>query len=200
MCEDNTYRHDCFDEYKYSTIKKIGYYKNNNLWDGLEYQNNILIIEYINGKLIYKSFCNKSDNGWSNCPSGNRYKPIENGYFDQNNNRQGKFLYEYKSGNVYIGEYKDSKKHGQGTFTWENGTRYIGEFKNGNIHGQGTKTYTNGIIEKGIWENNKSMYTKKPTSTLNAKIEEYKSFCSEIGFTPGTEKFGECVVEAIKKG
>jgi len=44
------------------------------------------------------------------------------------------------------------------------------------------------------------MYKNKPTSTSNSKIEEYKSFCSEIGFTPGTEKFGECVVEAMKKG
>ena len=35
---------------------------------------------------------------------------------------------------------------------------------------------------------------------LNSKIESYKSFCSEIGFTPGTEKFGKCVVEAMKKG
>ena len=38
------------------------------------------------------------------------------------------------------------------------------------------------------------------TSTSNSKIEGYKNFCSEIGFTAGTEKFGECVVEAMKKG
>ena len=42
--------------------------------------------------------------------------------------------------------------------------------------------------------------TNKPTSTSNPKIEEYKSFCSEIGFTAGTQKFGECVLEAMKKG
>jgi len=44
------------------------------------------------------------------------------------------------------------------------------------------------------------MYANKPTSTLNSKIEGYKNFCLDIGFTPGTEKFGECVVEAMKKG
>ena len=44
------------------------------------------------------------------------------------------------------------------------------------------------------------MYKNKPTSNSNSKIEGYKNFCSEIGFTPGTEKFGECVVEAMKKG
>ena len=44
------------------------------------------------------------------------------------------------------------------------------------------------------------MYAKKPNSISNSKFEEYKSFCSEIGLTPGTEKYGDCVVEAMKKG
>ena len=55
--------------------------------------------------------------------------------------------------------------------------------------------------QKGIWKNDKFLYpTKKPNPTSNSKIERYKIFCSEIGFTPGTEKFGDCVVEAMKKG
>ena len=83
---------------------------------------------------------------------------------------------------------------------WEKrGNKYVGEWQNGNMHGQGTKTYANGKIEKGIFKNNKLTYAKKTKSTSNPKIEEYKSMCSEIGFTPGTEKFGECVVEAMKK-
>jgi hypothetical protein len=68
------------------------------------------------------------------------------------------------------------------------------------MHGQGSQTYANGIIEEGIWENDKFMYANKPTSSSNPKIKGYKSFCSEIGFTPGTEKYRECVVEAMKKG
>ena len=57
------------------------------------------------------------------------------------------------------------------------------------------------ILKEGIWKDNKFLYAqKKSTPTSNSKIEEYKNFCSEIGFTPGTEKFGECVVEAMKKG
>ena len=222
-CEDVTYRHECFDENLYSVTRKIGYYRNNILWEGLEYQNNILIIEHKNGKIIYKSFCKETDNGWTTCPSGNKYKPIDTGYFDKKNRRQGKFIYEYKSGNVYVGEYKEGRKHGQGTFTWESGERYLGEWENGYMsgqgvftwadgrkyvgewqndymHGQGKYTYANGKVKEGIWKDNKFMYVKKPTSTSNSKIEEYKSFCSEIGFTLGTEKFGECVVEAMKKG
>ena len=66
----------------------------------------------------------------------------------------------------------------------------------------GKYTYANGKVQEGIWKDGKFLYAKKltPTSTFNSKIEEYKIFCSEIGFTPGTEKFGECVIEAMKKG
>jgi len=43
------------------------------------------------------------------------------------------------------------------------------------------------------------MYANKPKSTSNPKIDGYKSFCSEIGFIPGTEKYGDCILEAMKK-
>ena len=73
------------------------------------------------------------------------------------------------------------------------------KFKDHKKHGQGSYTYSNGEVKEGIWKDDKFQYEKKkPTS--NPKIEGYKNFCSEIGFTPGTEKFGECVVEAMKKG
>ena len=101
---------------------------------------------------------------------------------------------------VYVGEVKNDIKHGFGTYDYKNGDKYVGTFKSDKKHGQGTYTYNNGKVKEGIWKDGKFMYAKKLTSSSNPKIEEYKSFCSEIGFTPGTEKFGECVVEAMKKG
>ena len=69
------------------------------------------------------------------------------------------------------------------------------------MHGYGKYTYANGKVQEGIWKDGKFKYEKKKSNpTSNSKIEEYKTFCSEIGFIPGTEKFGECVVEAMKKG
>ena len=56
-------------------------------------------------------------------------------------------------------------------------------------------------MKEGIWKDDKFLYNQnKPSPNPNSKIEGYKNFCSEIGFTPGTEKFGECVVEEMKKG
>ena len=222
-CEDVNYRHECFDTFIYSKSKKVGYFRNNSLWDGLYYIDNILLFEYIKGKEIAKSFCKNSNDGWWTCPSGNRYKPIETGYMDKKYKRQGKFRYEYTNGDLFVGEYKDGLRHGHGTYSYSKGDKYVGEYKNNNQHGQGSYTYVkgdkylgefkynvrngqgkytyaDGTITEGIFKDGKFMYAKKSTLTSNPKIEGYKSFCSEIGFTPGTEKFGECVVEAMKKG
>jgi len=34
-------------------------------------------------------------------------------------------------GGQYVGEFKNSKKHGQGTATYADGDKYVGEFKYG---------------------------------------------------------------------
>ena len=221
-CEDNLYLHNCFSDFKFTLSRKVGYFRNNDLWDGLFYTNGVLIAKFINGKRFGKSKCKKSNDGWTYCPSGNRYNSFGNGFSNDNGN-QGNYTIEFKSGNKYVGEVKDglfhgqgtytysnggkyvgehkeNKKHGKGTYTYTNGDKYVGKYKDNAKHGQGTYTFANGTIKEGIWKDGKFMYAKKSTSTSNPKIEGYKSFCSDIGFTPGTEKFGECVVEAMKKG
>ena len=119
----------------------------------------------------------------------------------KNNKRNGKGIYTYLSGGKYEGTYLNNKKNGQGVYTHPNGKIEDGEWKNGKLNGYAKVIYTNGDVNEGIWKDDKFLYPqKKPTPTSNSKIEKYKSFCSEIGFTPGTEKYGECVVEAMKKG
>ena len=45
-CENSNYRHECFDEYFYSNVKEIGYFRNNDLWDGQYFTNDILIYDF----------------------------------------------------------------------------------------------------------------------------------------------------------
>ena len=193
-CEDISYRHDCFHDSKFSLTRVVGYFKNNDLWEGLVYKNDILIWEYINGKRISKSYCQDSNDGWTICPSGTRYKELRTGYTDKRG-MQGKFRVEHIGGDIYLGQYKDGKMHGKGIHTWKSGSKYDGEWQNDNKHGQGKYTYANGKVKEGIWKNDKFLYSqKKPTPSSSSKIEEYKSFCSEIGLTKGTDKFNECLL------
>ena len=67
------------------------------------------------------------------------------------NNGQG--TYRWESGDEYVGEWKDGKRHGQGTYAYADGDKYVGEYKDGKGHGQGTYTFADGTIKKGIWEN-----------------------------------------------
>ena len=136
--------------------------------------------------------------------------------------RDGKYhgqgTYNWSSGNKYVGELQNGKMQGQGTFTYANGNKYVGDFKDGNKHGQGTFTFADGSKWVGAWENNKLngyaityyadgsinqegifkdnefLYTQK-----ESKIDKHKDFCEEIGYTPKTEKFADCVLELMRK-
>ena len=60
--------------------------------------------------------------------------------------------FSFNNGNLYIGEFKEGKRHGLGVFTYKNGNKYVGDFLDGNMHGQGTFTYPNGDKRVGVWE------------------------------------------------
>ena len=82
---------------------------------------------------------------WNNClgveelQNGKYVGEYQNGSF-----KQGTFVYtkgHMWEGNMYTGQFKDNKFHGQGRFKWASGDIYVGEFKDGKKHGQGTYTY-----------------------------------------------------------
>jgi len=128
----------------------------------------------------------------------------EGNYKQNKKNGYGTYYYladNSSKGDIYKGQFKDNLLHGKGTYSWASGAKYIGEYKGDKRNGYGKYTFKDGTFKEGIWKDGKFQYSqKKSTPTSNPKIEEYKSLCSEIGFTPGTEKYGECVVEAMKKG
>ena len=60
-CENENYRHECFDEIVYANVKEIGYFRNNSLWDGQYFQDDILSFEYVDGEQILKSLLLRLD-------------------------------------------------------------------------------------------------------------------------------------------
>ena len=132
-CKNDTYRDDCYDIHREKHFSKEGYWKKNRLWEGIN-RNEILdkvthkIIDGIDFDLDPDCFMNLK--GWYSCTSGDKYKPIRNGRFDQLDNKQGQFIYKWKSGDIYEGNYKDDLNHGYGKLTWRDYLYWDTELEN----------------------------------------------------------------------
>jgi len=112
--------------------------------------------------------------------------------------------YTFTSGNKYVGEWKDDKKHGQGTFTFANGEKYVGEYKDNNRHGQGTYTFTDGAKYVGEFNDGKKHGQGTYTYANGKRLVGYfmndqyiPDICEGMGLVKGTESFGNCVLKLI---
>ena len=132
--------------------------------------------------------------------SGNKYigewkEDLENG--------QGTYYYladdKYK-GDIFIGEYRDGKKHGQGTYTFPDGSKGEGEWKDGKPNGYFIEYNADGSIDReGIYKDGEFLYAETREKKEPSKLDKFKSTCEELGFTLGTEKFGDCVLKLMDK-
>jgi len=77
---------------------------------------------------------------FAQCIKGN----CQNGY--------GKF--QYRSGAVYQGNFKNGQIHGQGALFFSNGDKYIGQWENRYREGKGKLTYHNGDVYQGNFVRN----------------------------------------------
>merc|ERR1711964_121470 len=77
---------------------------------------------------------------------------------------------------VYVGQWKDNKRHGQGTMIWANGDKYAGQWKDSKMHGKGTMTQLNGRKYLGQWKDNKRhgkgiiLYKKRKNKYCNGQV------------------------------
>ena len=171
--------------------------------------------QYKNGKLDGKgTFYYLADNEFKGVKHIGEYK---------NDKRNGKGTMTFPDGEKYDGEWKDDKYHGKGTFSFADGAKYEGEWMDDKFSGQGTYTFKDGRKDVGEWENdklngyaiqynadgsirregifkdNEFLYAETREKKEPSKLDKYKSTCEEIGFTPGTEKFGDCVMKLLDK-
>ena len=68
--------------------------------------------------------------------------------------------YEYNSGDIYFGNWKNGNRHGQGKYTWASGSEYFGDWKYGVKHGEGMLTSAKGKVQNGVWRNGSYIGTK----------------------------------------
>ncbi|CAD8197980.1 unnamed protein product [Paramecium octaurelia] len=74
---------------------------------------------------------------------GKNGKGTYHGEVNEQNQKNGWGVFEFKNRNKYKGQWKDDKMHGTGHFTWANGEEYLGEYYNDKKHGFGRYTYQN---------------------------------------------------------
>ena len=96
----------------------------------------------------------------------------------KDNKKHGKGTYTFVDGRKYVGEYKDAKYNGQGAYIFPDGEKYVGELKDSKRHGKGTYTWADGKVESGIWADNKYLYES---------VESARSECAEKAGKAGTE-------------
>ena len=153
--------------------------------------------------------------------NGDRY---QGAWKDGKKHGPGIYLYladnEFK-GDIYVGEYKFDIYNGQGTYIWKDGSKYTGNFLDNNQDGQGIYIYPDGrkevgefkngllngfaiqydadgsITQEGIFKDNEFLYAETREKKEPSKLNKFKSTWEEIGFTPGTEKFGDCVMKLM---
>mgnify|MGYP001401839961 FL=1 len=155
QCQNSTYRDECFDDYSYGTDginREVGYFRDNLMWKGLRWQNDVLTHEIYEGVKEGVSYCHKGLDDWIDCPNGTKYKPLEGGYFDDNG-RQGRFIIYFPEGDVFEGNFKNDNQHGYGKKTWLNGDVYEGNYENGARNGFGKYTWSDGDVYEGNWKN-----------------------------------------------
>jgi len=64
--------------------------------------------------------------------------------------------YLMETGMIYIGQWKNGKKHGKGVQIWPDGSRYDGFFENGLANGRGRLIHADGDVYEGQWKDEKA--------------------------------------------
>jgi len=156
QCQNSSYRHECFDDYSFGKDRinrHAGYFRDNLIWEGLLWQNDVLSHETYEGVKKAVINCHKGLEGWYHCPDGQKLKPLEDGYIDVNGKGQGKFIIHFAGGNVFEGNYENDARNGYGKYTWSNGDVYEGSYENDARNGYGKYTWSNGDVYEGNYEN-----------------------------------------------
>ena len=156
QCQNSNYRDECFEDFSFGADGKgrwVGYFRDNVIWEGLIWQNDVLTFEVHEGIDKALGNCPKGLDDWYHCPDGQKFKPLEDGYIDVNGIKQGRFIFHFASGSVFEGNFLNDLKSGYGKMTWLDGGVYEGNWKNGTQNGYGKMTWSDGNVYEGNWKN-----------------------------------------------
>lgn len=88
----------------------------------------------------------------------------------------GEGRYVWGDGRIYIGSYKNDKKHGFGRYNWADGRKYIGFWENGKQNGYGKyiskDENNNTLVQIGFWNKGKRIYWLNNNDLQSLKNDE----------------------------
>jgi len=179
QCQNSTYRHECFDDFSFGEDgkgRRVGYFRDNLIWEGLIWQNDVLTFETYEGVFKAVINCQKGLDDWYNCPDGQKFKPLEDGYIDVNSMKQGRFIVHFGSGGVFEGNLENNALNGYGKKTWSGGDVYEGNWRDDTQNGYGKMTWSGGDVYEGNWKNDaKNGYGKMTWSGGGVYEGNYKN-------------------------
>lgn len=79
---------------------------------------------------------------------------FQNGTFTGKSTMSGQGIYEWGSGEKYIGDWLDTKMNGKGIYYWSDGSYYVGEWKENTKTGWGILKNSSGNMYIGEWNQN----------------------------------------------
>gem|GEM_PF-1985885 len=87
-------------------------------------------------------------------PAENRRIDYENGFYlgpvgADGETEEGYGMFVWKTGEVYVGDFRHGVRTGHGTFTWSDGAEYEGDFLDGNRSGRGRLRWPSGDAYEG---------------------------------------------------
>ena len=103
----------------------------------------------------------------------------------------------FKTGEKYIGDFKNDMRHGIGKITFPNGTSYVGEWKEDLQEGTGIMDYASGASYEGEWRGGvlegigKFTWPNGDTYTGEFEKNEIKNGKGIFNFFDGTEYIGD---------
>ncbi len=111
----------------------------------------ILSGEWNAGKLTEKDNLNSAKVKTPTPPKADEEIPIGPGCLD-GDCVNGRGIYEFPTGAVYVGEFKNGEIHGAGVCVYPDGSKYEGRWEHRFPEGYGTRTYADGKDRTGFWK------------------------------------------------
>lgn len=97
-----------------------------------------------------------------------------------NDKKNGHGIFNWESGNRYVGNYKDDERDGYGVMKWTDESQYMGVWVQGIQHGVGVMVFPDGVKRGGTFEENVYSESLKRKDQIDPHREVLAEDCLQM--------------------